>query len=128
MFSEIKALFKRKSHGAEGPPHSPVKVKTKRRRSSDPLGGLSELVVPPPIQNRQDSAFYHHHTLEDNIEINARGEDPDEADVDEDLLVRHHTLEENIQLAQQLSQEIKRQSLELRRHSRDKSQERASSV
>jgi hypothetical protein len=127
MFSEIKTLFKRKSHGGERPSHTPVKVKTKRRRSSDPLGGLSELAIPPPIQNRQDSAFYHHHTLEDNIESNARGEDPDEADADEDILVRHHTLEENIQLAQQLSQEIKRQSLELRHLSHYNGQEKISS-
>lgn len=36
--------------------------------SDDPYAGLSECSLPPPVQNRDDSApTYSHRTLEDNM-------------------------------------------------------------
>jgi hypothetical protein len=70
--------------------------------------------MPPPDQNRDDSQVYRHHTLEENVRQMSRGEDIDAED-DEDILVRHHTLEENLELAEELGQEMRRQSRELRR-------------
>lgn len=37
--------------------------------SADPYAGLSECSIPPPIQNRDDSApTYSHRTLDDNMQ------------------------------------------------------------
>lgn len=115
MLEKLRAFFKRDR------PSQP----SKHRRHSDPLGNLSEVAVPPPVENRGDSAIYHHHTLEENLERISRGEDIDAEPGEEDILVRHHTLEENLALAKELTQEMRRQSQELRRLSSDR--DRASS-
>ncbi|KAK5020436.1 hypothetical protein LTS07_011541 [Exophiala sideris] len=109
MWEKLRAFFKWDR------PSQP----SKHRRQSDPLGNLSELAAPPPIENREDSTIYRHHTLEENLERNSRGEDIDAEDGEEDILVRHHTLEENLALAKELTQEMRRQSQELRRLSSD---------
>lgn len=39
----------------------------------DPYAGLSEVRVPPPVQNTDESAqFYTHHTLEDEMRERSR--------------------------------------------------------
>ncbi|EHY57575.1 hypothetical protein HRR83_005516 [Exophiala dermatitidis] len=111
MWERLCALFRRHRR-----PHT-----SKQRRQSDPLGNLSEVSAPPPIENRHDSGLYRHHTLEENLRRNSRGEDVDGDDEEnEDILVRHHTLEENLELARELTQEMRRQSHELRRLSTDR--------
>jgi len=84
-----------------------------RKHSPDLLENLSELATPPPVENHDDVGLYRHHTLEENLRRNSRGEEPENADEDVDILVRHHTLEENIKLARELSAEMKRQLQEL---------------
>ncbi|KAK5242091.1 hypothetical protein LTS06_011741 [Exophiala xenobiotica] len=113
MWEKLRALFKGRTSEEQ-----PSRRST-RRRQSDPFGGLSEVSVPPPIQNRDDSQVYRHHTLEENVRRKSRGEDIDAED-DEDILVRHHTLEENLELAEELGQEMRRQSRELRRLSTER--------
>ena len=113
MWEKFRSLLKGKTSGAESP------HRTNRRRPSDPLGNLSEIAAPPPVENRDDSKIYHRHTLEENLRRNSRGEDIDAEDANEDILIRHHTLEENIALAKELSKEMSRQSEELRRRSVD---------
>ncbi|OAP62749.1 hypothetical protein AYL99_01976 [Fonsecaea erecta] len=127
MWEKLRALFKKKHLcTAETASQQP---KTHPRRPSDPYSSLSEVAVPPPIQDRDDSGmfFHHHHTLEENLERSSRGLNQDQDSEGEGeaenacsgdgLLVRHHTLEENIRLARELSRELRRQSNELRRRS-----------
>ncbi|KIX08489.1 uncharacterized protein Z518_03145 [Rhinocladiella mackenziei CBS 650.93] len=106
--------LKKSVKGSASPQISP-----KRKPSfHDPNEGLSELAVPPPIQNRSDSGIYRRYTLEESLSRVSRGEDPTpEEEEEQDILVRHHTLEENIDLARRLSRELKRQADDLRRHS-----------
>ncbi|KAH0847551.1 hypothetical protein AYO21_01457 [Fonsecaea monophora] len=105
MWKKIRAFFKLDRSSQP----------SKHQRQSDTLGSLSELAMPPPIENRRDSEVYRHHTLEENIERSSQGEDIDAEDGEEDILVRHHTLEENLALAKDLTREMNRQSQELRR-------------
>ncbi|KIW33403.1 uncharacterized protein PV07_00255 [Cladophialophora immunda] len=111
MWEKLRSLFKKK-HSGEEPPRRP-----KKRRPSDPYSGLSEVAVPPPIQNRDESEVFLHHTLEENLERSSRGQDSEGEAASGDILVRHHTLDENIRLARSLSLELRRQSEELRRRS-----------
>lgn len=99
------SLFRRKGSQAES--------KQKEHHQPDDYGGLSELVAPSPVENEDGAPVYRHHTLEENIERASQGQDVDAQDENEELLVRHHTLEENVHLAEELSQEIRRQSQEL---------------
>ncbi|KEF54262.1 uncharacterized protein A1O9_09428, partial [Exophiala aquamarina CBS 119918] len=85
------------------------------KHSTENLSGLSELNVPSPIQNGDETGWHRRHTLEENIEAMSRGEDPDDEEDQEDGLRRNHTFQENIQLAWGLSQDLRRRSQELRR-------------
>ena len=119
MFARILSLFKHRRHSSKSSQGTADRDSSAtRQQSRDPLAALSELAIPSPIQNRKDAAVYTHHTLEENLRKISHGDDPDAED-QEDILVRHHTLQENLELAKELSQEIRRQSEELRRPSRN---------
>ncbi|KIY00810.1 uncharacterized protein Z520_03476 [Fonsecaea multimorphosa CBS 102226] len=105
MWEKLRAFFKRDRSSQP----------SKHRRQSDPLGNLSEVAAPAAIENRSDSAIYHHHTLEEDLERSLRGEDIDAETPEDEILFCPHTLEENLELAKEHSQERKRQSQELRR-------------
>ncbi|KIW90989.1 uncharacterized protein Z519_08772 [Cladophialophora bantiana CBS 173.52] len=112
MLEKLLSLFKKKDSGGKS------SHPTKPRRPSDPYSGLSEVAVPPPIQNRDESEVFLHHTLEESLRRISRGQENEaESGASGDVLIRHHTLEENIKLARELSQELRRQSDELRRRS-----------
>ena len=101
MWEKISSLFRHRD--------------SRRRRQSDPLGNLSEVSAPPPVENRGDSKTYRHHSLEENLIRNEQGEDIDAEDDGGDVIVRHHDLEENLELAKEHSKDSRKQSQELRR-------------
>ncbi|KIW22714.1 uncharacterized protein PV07_10981 [Cladophialophora immunda] len=115
MWDKLLSVFKGK--GGEGEKSRPV---NRRHLStpSDPFGDSTEEANPPSREDREDSGVRLHHSLEEALGREPRGEDAlDAEDDEEDVPVRHHTLEENIELARELSQELERQSEELRRSS-----------
>lgn len=109
MWEKISSLFQHRDSGERQSHHS------RQRRQSDPLGNLSELSVPPPVENRSDSKFYRHHSLEENLRRNEQGEENEFEDDGGDVIVHHHDLEDNLELAKELSKELRKQSQELRR-------------
>jgi len=117
MCSSFLSLFRRRGSG--GGTKQISHHHSHRKHTSADLSGLSELQVPPPIENRDGSPIYRHHTLEENFERASQGEEVDAQDENEEILVRHHTLEENLELAEELSREMRRQSREMRRQSQE---------
>ncbi|KIW90143.1 uncharacterized protein Z519_09575 [Cladophialophora bantiana CBS 173.52] len=108
MWGKFLSVFKGKG---------PARPSNRRHSStpSDPFGDEEE--TPPSSENREGRL---HHTLEESLGRNPRDEDALDAEDDEDVPIRHHTLEENIELARELSQELRRQSEELKQSSGNK--------
>lgn len=116
MLSKLLSWIKCNYHHGKSPQERRKRSSSvSSKHSADKLAGLSELTVPPPIQHHDETGWHRRHTLEENIEAMSRGEDPDSEEDQEDGFRRHRSFQENVQLAWELSQELRRQSQELRR-------------
>lgn len=68
--------------------------KTKRRSSGPGEAVLSELAIPPPIENPDDGPIYRHHTLEEALTDASNDRPGHEHDAAGELVHRRRSLEE----------------------------------